>query len=53
MEIKLNINEINESDFAEKKNLAGVFSQYADRNLSKKENQVWGIAIREKYEFSN
>ncbi len=50
VEIKLDINEIKESDIAEKKNLAGVFSQYADSNLSKKENQAWSLAVREKHE---
>jgi hypothetical protein len=50
VEIKLDINEINESDIAEKENLAGVFSQYADSKLSKKENQAWSLAVREKHE---
>ena len=51
VEIKLHINEINESDIAEKKNLAGIFLLYADSNLSKKENQAWSLAVREKYEY--
>ncbi|MCO6474697.1 MAG: hypothetical protein PHW27_13070 [Melioribacteraceae bacterium] len=50
VEIKLDINEINESDIAENENLAGVFSQYADSKLSKKENQAWSLAVNEKYE---
>lgn len=50
VEIKLDINEIKESDIAEKKNLAGIFSKYADRKLSKKENQAWSLAVSEKHE---
>lgn len=50
VEIKLDINEIKESDIAVKKNLSGIFAQYADRNLSNKENQAWAIAVREKHE---
>ncbi|MCZ7604178.1 MAG: hypothetical protein M5R37_15045 [Melioribacteraceae bacterium] len=50
VEIKLDINEIHEGDIAEKKNLAGVFSKYADSNLSKKENQAWSLAVSEKHE---
>ena len=50
VEIKLDINVIKESDIAVKKNLSGIFAQYADRNLSNKENQAWAIAVREKHE---
>ncbi|HET55895.1 MAG TPA: hypothetical protein ENN33_11860 [Ignavibacteria bacterium] len=50
VEINLNINEINNEGRKEEKNLAGIFSRYADSNLSKKENQAWGIAVREKHE---
>lgn len=50
VEIKLDINEIRESDIAVKKNLSGIFAQYAERNLSDKENQAWAIAVREKHE---
>ena len=50
VEINLNINEINTENRVEGKNLAGIFSQYADSSLSQKENQAWGIAVREKYE---
>ena len=50
VEINLNINEIKTEGREEEKNLAGIFSRYADSNLSKKENQAWGIAVREKHE---
>lgn len=50
VEINLNINEINTVEREEQENLAGIFSRYADSSLSKKENQAWGMAVREKHE---
>ena len=50
VEINLSINEIDTESRAEERNLAGIFSQYADISLTKKENQVWGLAVKEKYE---
>jgi len=50
VEINLNINEINTVEREEQENLAGIFSRYADSSFSKKENQAWEIAVREKHE---
>lgn len=53
VEINLNINETNVEKRDKGKNLAVIFSQYADRSLFQNENRAWELAVKEKHEFNN
>lgn len=50
VEINLNINETDVEKRDKGKNLAGIFSQYADSNLFQKEKRAWELAVKEKHD---
>jgi hypothetical protein len=50
VEINLNINETDVEKRDKGKNLAGIFSQYADGSLLQNEKRAWELAVKEKHD---
>ncbi len=53
VEIKLDVNEIKDSEIAVKKNLSGIFAQYANKDRFHNEKLAWEITVKEKHECNN